>query len=104
MGELTALRRDGEAIALEWSDGVAHSLNPRDLRLLCPCAFCVSEVTGERLLDSASVPEDLRLVDMQPVGNYAYRLLFSDGHDSGLYRTDLLHQLCVAGGRKQAES
>jgi len=95
--QLTALRREGESIALKWSDGVEHALQPRALRLLCPCAFCVSEVTGERLVDPDSIPQDLRLVDMQPVGNYAYRLLFSDGHDSGLYRVDLLHELCLAG-------
>lgn len=94
MTTLVGLRRDGEAIALEWQDGTQGSLTPRNLRVVCPCAFCVSEVTGERLLDPATVPADLKLVDMQPVGNYAYRLLFSDGHDSGIYRLELLHELC----------
>lgn len=94
MTTLVGLRRNGEAIVLEWGDGIQGSLTPRNLRVVCPCAFCVSEVTGERLLDPATVPADLKLVDMQPVGNYAYRLLFSDGHDSGIYRLELLHELC----------
>lgn len=96
MSQLVGLRREGEGIALRWQDGLEATLAPRALRIVCPCAFCVSEVTGERLLDPASVPEDLGLKDMQPVGNYAYRLLFSDGHDSGIYRLELLHELCAA--------
>lgn len=94
MSTLVGLRREGEAVALDWQDGTKGRLMPHALRVVCPCAFCVSEVTGERLLDPTSVPEDLKLVDMQPVGNYAYRLLFSDGHDSGIYRLELLHELC----------
>ena len=68
-------------------------LMPRALRVVCPCAHCVSEVTGRRLLDPATVPDDLGLVDMQPVGNYAYRLLFDDGHDSGIYSWEYLYRL-----------
>ncbi|MCH2101756.1 MAG: DUF971 domain-containing protein [Planctomycetes bacterium] len=94
MNTLIGLRRGGEDIVLKWQDGTEGRLRPRDLRIACPCAFCVSEVTGERLLDPTTVPEDLSVVDMQPVGNYAYRLLFSDGHDSGIYRLELLHAMC----------
>lgn len=93
MSGLVGLRRAGEGVALRWDDGVEATLMPRRLRIACPCAFCVSETTGRRLLDPATIPEDLGLVDMQPVGNYAYRLLFSDGHDTGLYRLELLRQL-----------
>jgi ATP-binding protein involved in chromosome partitioning len=93
MSTLVGLKRDGEAITLSWQDGTSAKLMPRVFRLECPCAHCVSEVTGRRLLDPASVADDLGLVDMQPVGNYAYRMLFSDGHDSGIFRLELLHQL-----------
>lgn len=63
------------------------------MRIECPCAFCVSEVTGKRLLDPETVPDDLQLKDMQPTGNYAYRLLFSDGHHSGIFKLELLRAL-----------
>jgi DUF971 family protein len=90
---LRSLKRQSDAIALQWQDGVSAVLQPRELRLCCPCAHCVSEVTGQRLLDPDSVPTDLTILDMQPVGNYAYRILFSDSHDSGIYRLELLHEL-----------
>jgi DUF971 family protein len=92
---LRTLKRQSDQIALHWQDGTCGVLGPRQLRLHCPCAHCVSEVTGERLLDPESVPTDLTILDMQPVGNYAYRLLFSDHHDSGIYRLELLKELSL---------
>lgn len=91
---LTGLRRAGRGIAFTWSDGLVAELAPRQLRVRCPCAACVSETTGRRLLDPWSVPADLGLQDMQPVGRYAYRILFSDSHDSGIYTLELLRELC----------
>ena len=96
MSTLVGLRRDGAAICFTWQDGVEACLMPRALRVVCPCAHCISEVTGRRLLVPATVPDDLGLVDMQPVGNYAYRLLFDDGHDSGIFRLELLHEMSRA--------
>lgn len=92
--ELRSIKREGEAIAFVWADGVEAALSPDLLRKACPCAKCVNEVTGEAILDPNSVAADIKLVDMQPVGHYAYRLLFSDQHDSGIYRLELLHRLC----------
>ena len=36
----------------------------------------------------------VKLVAVEPVGRYAYKLVFDDGHDSGLYDSQTLHQLC----------
>ncbi len=93
---LQRLRLQGNDLVLDWNDGHSAALEPRLLRIECPCAVCVSEVTGEKLLDPESVPLDLTLRDVQPVGNYAYRLLFADGHDSGIYTLERLHHICVA--------
>ena len=90
---LTALRRTSSGIALSWSDGLDAELQVVALRQQCPCAFCVDELTGQRRLDPTSVPEDLELRDMQPVGRYAYRILFGDGHDSGIYTVERLRAL-----------
>ena len=38
--------------------------------------------------------EDVRLDKIEPVGNYAVKLVFDDGHDSGLYSWEYLHELC----------
>ncbi len=97
---LQRLKREAEAIRFVWEDGLECSLPIRVLRLACPCAHCVSEHTGERLLDPARIPEDLELRDMKSVGNYAYRILFGDGHDTGLYTLEMLRELCAAAARE----
>ena len=91
---LVGLARAGRSLRFQWSDQLVAELAIRDLRIECPCAHCVSEVTGKRLLDPVTVPDDLELQDMQPVGRYAYRCLYSDGHDSGIYPLELLRTLC----------
>lgn len=92
---LIGLRRVPAGIGFTWSDGQAATLSPRQLRVRCPCAACVSETTGRRLFDPALVPSDLALADMQPVGRYAYRILFGDGHDTGIYTLEHLRELCL---------
>lgn len=91
---LTAIARTAGGIRLSWSDGLVSVLSVRALRISCPCAFCVNELTGQRLLDPATVGEEIALVDMQPVGNYAYRVLFDDGHHTGLFTLDELRVRC----------
>ncbi len=92
--ELRSIKRQGDAISFSWADGIEAQLSPDELRKACPCALCVNEVTGEPLLDPSTVSSQIQLLDMQPVGRYAYRLLFSDQHDSGIYRLEQLHRLC----------
>lgn len=90
---LTGLKKDGDHLLLRWQDGLAARISVRQLRLACPCAFCVNEVTGERMLDPDSIPDFMVLQDMQPVGHYAYRILFEDGHDTGLFTLETLRSL-----------
>ncbi|MBC8329310.1 MAG: DUF971 domain-containing protein [Planctomycetes bacterium] len=96
---LTGLARAGSSLRFQWSDGLDAEIEIRDLRIECPCAHCVSELSGKRLLDPASVAEDLDLQDMQPVGRYAYRCLFGDQHNTGIYPLELLRALCVESAR-----
>lgn len=91
---LTGLRQGGWGIVFTWSDGLEAELDPRTLRLSCTCARCISESTGQPLLDPATVPDDVRLTAIEPIGNYAYRCQFSDGHNTGLYTLELLRGLC----------
>ena len=58
----------------------------RELRVRCVCAVCRSEITGERLLDDATVPADIRVTHMELCGNYGVGIHFSDGHTTGIYR------------------
>jgi DUF971 family protein len=42
-------------------------------------------MTGRKLLDPATIPDDIRPLAIQPVGNYAIQIEWSDGHGSGLF-------------------
>lgn len=66
------------------------------LRRECVCAQCVHEWTGERLLDPASIPEDITIQKMELVGSYAVRIHWSDGHNSGLFTWQRLLELSRA--------
>ena len=92
---------------IEWSDG-HHGVYPvRHLRLHCPCAACTDEWTGELKLRPDDVPLLIMLKDIEPVGHYAFRLRWSDGHDTGLYAFNTLRRMCqcdVCQPNKEPES
>jgi ATP-binding protein involved in chromosome partitioning len=69
-----------------WDEGDEDLYSASDLRIRCTCAHCQSEVTGERLLDPKTVPEELTIADMHLVGNYGVGIHFSDGHTTGIFR------------------
>jgi DUF971 family protein len=85
-------RSDPTRVEIEWSDGKTSVFTPAQLRGLCPCAQCVSETTGVRMIDPASVPADLRQSDLALVGNYAITMWFSDGHHTGIYTFEYLRE------------
>ena len=80
-------------LGVEWNDGTRGACDVRTLRLACPCALCVDEHTGEKLVDDSTVPMDVKLERIQSVGRYAVSLAFSDGHGSGIYPYDKLKEL-----------
>ena len=57
----------------------------RTLRLACPCAECVEEMTGHPLLDPDRISADIKPMHLDLVGSYALRVRWSDGHSTGLY-------------------
>ena len=80
-------------LEIEWSDGKKSVYSARELRLRCPCAACVNEVSGQRTLRPESVPQNVTAIGIYPVGRYALQLLWSDGHATGLYAYELLKKL-----------
>lgn len=87
------LKRDENILEIQWRDGTQVSHRAWDLRCDCRCAGCVDEITGERILDFRTVPAEIQIVDAKLVGNYSLKLLFSDGHDTGLFTWEHLRQL-----------
>lgn len=85
-------RRDPAKIELDWADGTRTIFRAAELRRLCPCAHCVHELTGQRLLDPASVAENLTQAGVELVGNYAIAVRFSDGHSTGIFPWPFLRE------------
>ena len=84
---------DGTRLRIAWKDGHVSTYAPRDLRLRCPCAGCVDELSGERILVPAMVPEDIYPLSIDYVGRYALRFTWSDGHATGIYPFEYLRKL-----------
>jgi DUF971 family protein len=93
------LKNIGDALEIEWSDGVTQCISWRKLRDACPCASCRVDRSKppkpQPLLAVLSSAEarPLAPASMRPAGNYAYAIAFSDGHSSGIYSLELLRQL-----------
>lgn len=80
-------------VKILWSDGSDCVFPYRYLRLQCMCASCVEEMTGRKLLNVASIPEDVIAVEYIRVGKYALQFLWSDGHQTGIYTFDMLSKM-----------
>lgn len=75
---------------IDWNDGHRTLLPHRVLRGFCPCAECQGHDGPIRFRDGG----DLELVDLEPVGNYALRLVWGDRHATGIYSFRFLRELC----------
>ena len=84
---------DPRTLAITWQDGAESVYDVRRLRLACPCANCVDEMTGKPRLDPASVPAGVAPVNIRSVGNYAIAIVWSDGHDTGIYSFERLREM-----------
>ena len=73
------------ALRIAWPGGPEVLIPAFQLRDQCPCAACIEEGTGRKILDPATIPADVRPVEVRGVGNYAIQITWSDGHGSGIY-------------------
>jgi DUF971 family protein len=79
-------------LTIEWRDGVVSHFPFFALRDSCPCASCVDELTGEKVLDPKKIRPDIHIVKCEYVGNYAIRIDWSDGHNTGIYSFRFLRE------------
>ena len=94
-----------EELLISWEDGHRSLYRNDYLRLHCPCAGCRDEWTGKRLITLDKIPANINPLAMSPVGNYAIRLKWSDGHETGIYGFEFLRSVCpCASCQKQKGS
>ena len=90
-------QKDDSTLQIIWADEKECSYRSVDLRRVCPCAQCVNEWTGERVLKPESIAEEIEIRDLSLVGRYAINFKWSDGHDTGIYSFRYLRELCERG-------
>lgn len=85
------LDKDKRVLSVTFDDGAQFALPAELLRVLSPSA----EVQGHSPEQRVTVPgkKNVRIVQMEPVGTYAVRITFDDGHNTGLYMWDYLRDL-----------
>lgn len=80
-------------VSIKWSDESETRYSAPDLRRSCPCATCVNEWTGAKMLDPSTIADDLTITSTSIVGRYALNFHFSDGHDTGIYSFKYLREV-----------
>ncbi len=90
------LHQKSRVLEIRYDDGARFELPCEYLRVLSPSAEVRGHLPGQEKLQVGK--EQVNITDIQPVGNYAVKIFFDDGHKSGLYDWRYLYQL----GRKQA--
>jgi DUF971 family protein len=92
-------------IKIDWKDGHYSDYSLVYLRDECPCATCTGAHGTEPQKSSYSKPElfpmfkpALRMSSVEPVGHYAVRIHWNDGHSTGIYSFDHLRNICPCEG------
>ena len=89
------IMQEGDAaLRITWADGHVCQYTAPTLRRRCPCAQCVNEWTGERMLKPETISDELTIENIEIVGRYALTFRWSDGHETGIYSFRLLRELC----------
>ncbi len=85
------VKNEGRNLEIAFDDGVTVGIAAERLRVESPSA----EVQGHSPSEKRTVTgkENVRVVDIEPIGNYAIRIVFDDGHNTGLYAWDYLRKL-----------
>jgi DUF971 family protein len=87
-----------KGITVDWKDGHSSSFGLHYLRDHCPCATCTGAHGPPTTKPDASpfqmYKPALKMVDVEPVGNYAIRIVWSDGHSSGIYSFEHFRRIC----------
>jgi DUF971 family protein len=91
-----------KGIQIDWKDGHLSKYSLGYLRDECPCASCTGAHGTEPEKSNYSAPAapfpmfkpTLKMLNVEPVGHYAIRIEWSDGHNTGIYSFDHLRKIC----------
>lgn len=86
-----SLHTQSRVLELSYDSGERYRLDFEYLRVYTPSAEARGHGPGQEVLQTGK--RNVIVEAVEPVGNYALRLVFSDGHDSGLYSWDILYNL-----------
>lgn len=85
---------DKKNLFIQWDDNVESLIQLAVLRRNCPCANCMMERENK---PATYIPllshVQMSLTNIEPVGTYAIRFYWQDGHDDGIYNYELLRAL-----------
>ena len=88
-----ALHQVSNFLEIEFDDSSKAKLSTEYLRVFSPSAEVKGHSPGQEVLQSGK--KSVKIDSIEPVGNYAIRLLFNDGHHTGIFTWDYLHELAV---------
>lgn len=96
-----------KGIRIDWKDGHLSSYELPYLREQCPCATCTGAhgtppTTHPSVSPFQMYKPVLKMVNAEPVGHYAIRILWSDGHSTGIYSFEHLRNICPCEACKSA--
>lgn len=92
------LRKGARLLVIEFDDGERFELPFEYLRVYSPSAEVKGHGPGQEVLQTGK--KDVQVTRIDPIGHYAIRLVFDDGHDTGLYSWKYLYEL----GRDRAHN
>lgn len=85
------LHQQSRTLEVAFDDGARYRLSYEFLRVHSPSAEVRGHGPGQEVLQAGK--QNVNLLNVEPVGSYALKLIFDDGHDSGLYTWEYLHEL-----------
>ena len=83
--------KDRQRLVVTFNDGASFDLSAEMLRVLSPSAEVQGHGPGQEILQTGK--REVGVVALEPIGNYAVKPVFSDGHESGLFTWDYLYHL-----------
>ncbi len=93
VGVRNIIQKDAFHFTIEWDDDFVDDYKLSDLQRNCPCAGCIDEITGKKLLDVDSIDENVKAIRFSSVGRYAIRLQFTKGCSNGIYSFTFLRKM-----------